>query len=317
MRLVVALGGNALLHRGERPDATLQLEHVRAAAEVLAPLANEHELVICHGNGPQVGLLALESEADRSISRAYPFDALGAQTQGMIGYWLSQSLHNAGALGPVLSVVTQVRVDARDPAFAHPSKFVGSVYGYEEAANLAAARGWSVAADGPGWRRVVPSPEPQAIVELSSLAALLARRTTLICGGGGGAPVVELAGQLRGVEAVVDKDLTSALLAISLQADRLLILTDVSAVMLDYGTAEQTALRHVGLDELGAMSFPAGSMGPKVEACRRFVRATGKVAAIGSIADTAGLLTGDAGTQITADRPGSRVLHAATTSSHL
>ena len=300
MRLVVALGGNALLHRGERPDATVQLKHVRAAAEVLAPLANEHELIICHGNGPQVGLLALESEADPSISRAYPFDALGAQTQGMIGYWLSQSLHNAGAVGPVLSIITQVRVDALDPAFASPSKFVGSVYSREQAGNLAAARGWSVAADGLGWRRVVPSPEPQDIVELSSMAALLGQHTTLICGGGGGAPVVqEAGGQLRGVEAVVDKDLTSALLAISLEADMLLILTDVSAVMIEYGTTRQTALRHADLDELETMSFPAGSMGPKVEACRRFVAATGNPAAIGSIKDAPLLLTGEAGTRIT------------------
>lgn len=300
MRLVVALGGNALLRRGERPDATIQIEHVRAAAEVLAPLANEHELVICHGNGPQVGLLALESEADRSISRAYPLDALGAQTQGMIGYWLSQSLRNAGVVGPVLSVVTQVRVDGDDPAFARPSKFVGSVYTQQAAQELAASRGWTVARDGAGWRRVVPSPEPQAVVELSSFARLLEEHTTLICGGGGGAPVVQdPEGRLTGVEAVIDKDLTSALLATTLAADRLLILTDVSSVMLHYGTPTQSALRHASLDELARMSFPAGSMGPKIEACRRFVTATGKPASIGSIDDAGLLLTGEAGTQIT------------------
>jgi carbamate kinase len=305
VRLVVALGGNALIHRGERPDATVQLEHVRAAAEVLAPLANDHELVICHGNGPQVGLLALESEADRSLSRAYPFDALGAQTQGMIGYWLSQSLHNAGAVAPVLSIVTQVRVDALDPAFAAPSKFVGPVYPREEAQRLSEGRGWSISADGAGWRRVVPSPEPQEVVELGSLATLLGLGTTLICGGGGGAPVVaDAGGQLRGVEAVVDKDLTSALLATSLDADMLLILTDVSAVMLDYGTERQTALRQVRLDDLATMSFPAGSMGPKVEACRRFVAATGKPAAIGAIRDAGLLLTGKAGTRVTAEPQG-------------
>lgn len=303
MRLVVALGGNALLHRGERPDATIQLEHVRAAGRVLAPLSDEHELVICHGNGPQVGLLALESEADTSISRPYPLDALGAQTQGMIGYWLCQSLHNAGAIRPALAIVTQVRVDPLDPAFASPSKLVGSVYDREEAAALAADRGWTVAADGPGWRRVVPSPEPQEILDIASLAALLKQHTTLICGGGGGAPVVEEAGQLRGVEAVVDKDLTAAALAISLQADMLLILTDVSAVMLDYGTEHQAAIRDVDLNDLAKLSFPAGSMGPKIEACRRFVIATGKLAAIGSIDDAALLLAGEAGTRV---HPGTR-----------
>ena len=298
MRLVVALGGNALLHRGERPDATIQLEHVRAAGRVLAPLSDEHELVICHGNGPQVGLLALESEADTSISRPYPLDALGAQTQGMIGYWLCQSLHNAGAIRPALAIVTQVRVDPLDPAFASPSKFVGSVYDREEAAVLAAERGWTVAADGPGWRRVVPSPEPQEILEIGSLAVLLEQHTTLICGGGGGAPVVEEAGQLRGVEAVVDKDLTAAALAISLQADMLLILTDVSAVMLDYGTEHQAAIRDVDLNDLAKLSFPAGSMGPKIEACRRFVAATNQPAVIGAIDDAALLLTGEAGTRV-------------------
>ena len=298
MRLVVALGGNALLHRGERPDATIQLEHVRAAGRVLAPLSDEHELVICHGNGPQVGLLALESEADTSISRPYPLDALGAQTQGMIGYWLCQSLHNAGAIRPALAIVTQVRVDPLDPAFASPSKFVGSVYDREEAAVLAAERGWTVAADGPGWRRVVPSPEPQAILEIGSLAVLLEQHTTLICGGGGGAPVVEEAGQLRGVEAVVDKDLTAAVLAISLQADMLLILTDVSTVMLGYGTEHQAAIRDVDLNDLAKLSFPAGSMGPKIEACRRFVAATNQPAVIGAIDDAALLLTGEAGTRV-------------------
>lgn len=298
MRLVVALGGNALLHRGERPDATIQLEHVRAAGRVLAPLSDEHELVICHGNGPQVGLLALESEADTSISRPYPLDALGAQTQGMIGYWLCQSLHNAGAIKPALAIVTQVRVDPLDPAFASPSKFVGSVYDREEAAALAAERGWTVAADGPGWRRVVPSPEPQEILEIGSLAVLLEQHTTLICGGGGGAPVVEEAGQLRGVEAVVDKDLTAAVLAISLQADMLLILTDVSTVMLGYGTEHQAAIRDVDLNDLAKLSFPAGSMGPKIEACRRFVAATNQPAVIGAIDDAALLLTGEAGTRV-------------------
>jgi carbamate kinase len=298
VRIVVALGGNALLPRGEKPDAAVQLERAQVAAEALAPLARSHELLICHGNGPQVGLLAMESEADRTLSRAYPLDALVAQTQGMIGYWITQSLHNAGVGRPVISVVTQVLVDAADPAFCLPTKFVGAVYDHDAAEHLAGTRGWSVAADGPGWRRVVPSPEPLGVVEQDTVLALLAGGAVVVCGGGGGAPVVSEAGRLRGVEAVVDKDLTSALLAISAKADRLLILTDVPAVMRDYGTPAVSPIAQLSLAELARLQFPAGSMAPKVEACRRFVAATGRPASVGALADAAALLDGTAGTTI-------------------
>ncbi|WNV84793.1 carbamate kinase [Umezawaea sp. Da 62-37] len=297
MRIVIALGGNALLARGEKPDAAIQLHHVRAAAEALAPLAVDHELVICHGNGPQVGLLALESQADVSLSRPYPLDVLGAQTQGMIGYWLAQSLRNAGVHRPVLAVVTQTVVDAADPAFATPTKFVGPVYPQGEARRLAEAHGWTIAADGALWRRVVASPEPLRLVESDSIARLVDAGTVVVCGGGGGAPVVD-DGRLSGVEAVVDKDLTAALLAIELKADRLILLTDVPAVVRDFGTPDAKPLHTLDLDDLSHLEFAAGSMGPKVEACRRFVAATGHAAAIGSLTAAAAVLDGTEGTTV-------------------
>jgi len=299
MRIVVALGGNALLERGEKPDAIIQQRHVRRAARALAPLAAEHELIICHGNGPQVGLLAVESEADASLSRPYPLDALGAQTQGMIGYWLAQELTNAGVARPVVVIVTQTVVDSADPAFANPTKFIGPVYSEHRARRLAAKHGWYLAADGPAWRRVVPSPQPQRIVEQASVRQLLAMRAVVICGGGGGAPVIEEdTGQLVGVEAVVDKDLTAATIAIDLAADRLLVLTDVSAVMRDFGTPVASPLHHLTLAELAGMHFPAGSMGPKIEACRRFTGRTGRPSVIGALDDAAALLAGTAGTTV-------------------
>ncbi len=299
MRIVAALGGNALLRRGERPDAAPQLAHIEAAAAALAPLARDHELLICHGNGPQVGLLALESDADPTLSRAYPLDSLVAQTQGMIGYWLVQALSNAGADKPVVAVVTQVVVDEADPAFAAPTKFIGPVYDRARVARLADEHGWTVAADGPSWRRVVPSPLPGRIVEQKIIGQLLDAGSVVVCGGGGGAPVtLDGDGRLRGVEAVVDKDLTAALLAIAVAADHLLVLTDVPAVMDHYGTPTAIPLRVLTLDELAARRFPAGSMGPKIDACAEFVRATGRPATIGALADVALLLDGAAGTTL-------------------
>jgi carbamate kinase len=303
MRIVVALGGNALLQRGQKPDAANQLEHIRQAAHALAPLTAQHELIICHGNGPQIGMLALESEHDPLLSRPYPLDVLGAQTQGMIGYWLTQCLRNAGVTKPVLSITTQTLVDPSDPAFARPEKFVGPVYTREHARQLADQHGWTIAADGGQWRRTVPSPTPQQIIEQDSLEGLLRAQAVLICGGGGGVPVTDDGhGQLRGVEAVVDKDLTAALLAISLHASRLLILTDVPAVMANFGTPQAAPLHHLDLDDLAGLQFPAGSMGPKIAACRQFVAATGQPAAIGSLAEATALLAGTAGTTITASR---------------
>jgi len=300
MRIVVALGGNALLRRGEKPDASVQIEHVRAAAEALAPLALRHQLIICHGNGPQVGMLSLESENDPALTRPYPMDVLVAQTQGMIGYWLAQCLRNAGVNRPILSLVTQTLVDSGDPAFAAPTKFVGPGYTPSQAKELADEHGWAIAADGERWRRVVPSPEPRRIIEQDSITRLLEHHAVVVCGGGGGAPVTaDPAGRLTGVEAVVDKDATAALLAIAVEADRLLVLTDVPAVMAHFGTPQAAELRRLDLDELGALRFPAGSMGPKIEACRRFVATTGNTAAIGSLTDATAVLNGTAGTTLT------------------
>jgi carbamate kinase len=298
---VVALGGNALLERGERPDAVIQRRHVRQAAVALAPLAADHQLVLCHGNGPQVGVLALESSSDPALTRPYPLDVLVAQTQGMIGYWLVQELRDAGVAQRAVCVVTQTVVDPADPAFGRPSKFIGASYDKGSAESLAARLGWTVAADGARWRRVVPSPRPLALVEIETVRSLVEAGVLVVCWGGGGVPVIRSGGdELTGVEAVVDKDLTSAELAIALKADRLLVLTDVPAIIRDYGMPSAQPIAAIDADALSAMSFPAGSMGPKVEACIRFVRASGQPAAIGALTDAAGILAGRAGTTISA-----------------
>jgi len=304
MRIVAALGGNALLERDERPDAVIQRRHVRQAAAALVPLAADHQLVLCHGNGPQVGVLALESQADTSLSRPYPLDVLVAQTQGMIGYWLVQELGNAGVAHPAVCVMSQTVVDPSDPAFGRPSKFIGASYGKDEAQALAARLGWTIAADGPRWRRVVASPRPLALVEIDTVRSLADAGVLVVCGGGGGIPVVRSSGgELTGVEAVVDKDLTAAELAITLKADRLVVLTDVPAIIRGYGTPDAQPIQAIDTAALSAMTFPAGSMGPKVEACIRFVSATGQPAVIGALTDAADILAGRAGTTITAARP--------------
>ncbi|MFE2124920.1 carbamate kinase [Streptomyces amritsarensis] len=300
MRVVVALGGNALLRREERPDAAVQLANIRAAVSALAPLAHEHELVITHGNGPQVGVLALQSAADRSLSSPYPFDVLGAETQGMIGYWLLQSLQNALPGRQVCALLNQTLVSAADPAFADPAKFVGPVYDRTEAERLAAERGWTVKQDGAHWRRVVPSPRPQRVVETRLIRLLLNSGAVAVCAGGGGVPVIrDEQGQLTGVEAVVDKDLTAALLAEALDADALLLLTDVSHVSLGYGTPDAEPIGRTTPAALRARQFPAGSMGPKVDAVCRFVELTGGMAAIGALEDARAILDGTTGTVVT------------------
>ena len=297
MRIVVALGGNALLERGQKPDAAIQIENVRKAAEALAPLAKEHELVLTHGNGPQVGVLALQSAADVTLSEPYPFDTLGAMTQGMIGYWMLQNLQNVLPGRQVVAMVNQTLVDADDPAFGNPTKFVGTVYSEDEAKRLAAEKGWAVKADGDKWRRVVGSPKPQGLVELDTVKQLVAAGATVICSGGGGVPVVrEADGTLRGVEAVIDKDLSASKLAEALDADMLMILTDVAAVQKDFGTDHAEEIHSATPGQLREMNLPAGSMGPKVDAVCGFVEATGKMAAIGRLADAAAILAGTAGT---------------------
>lgn len=300
MRVVVALGGNALLRREERPDAAVQLKNVQAAVDALAPLAQRHELVITHGNGPQVGVLALQSAADRSLSSPYPFDVLGAETQGMIGYWLLQSLQNALPGRQVCALLNQTLVSAADAAFADPAKFVGPVYDRAEAERLAAERGWTVKQDGTHWRRVVPSPRPQRVVETRLIRLLLNSGAVAVCAGGGGVPVIrDEQGQLTGVEAVVDKDLTAALLAEALDADALLLLTDVPHVSLGHGTPDARPIGRTTPAVLRAQRFPAGSMGPKVDAVCRFVELTGGMAAIGALEDAEAILDGAVGTVVT------------------
>ena len=298
MRIIAALGGNALLERGEPPESAIQEAHVVTAVRALAPLAADHDLAITHGNGPQVGMLALESAHDPALARPYPFDVLGAQTQGMIGYWLVQALQNAVPGRQVACLVSRTLVRGDDPAFAEPAKFVGPVYDEEQARALAAAHGWEIRRDGARWRRVVPSPEPAELLDLPAIRLLLGSRAIVVCAGGGGVPMVASDGGLRGVEAVVDKDLTTSLLARQLDADALLLLTDVAAVQDGHGTPQARPIRRATPAELRQRDFPAGSMGPKIDAACRFAEATGKPAAIGRLSDAQALLTGEAGTLV-------------------
>ena len=301
MRVVVALGGNALLKRGEPMTADVQRANVRTAAPPLAAVAKEHQLVLSHGNGPQVGLLALQASAYEEVE-AYPLDVLGAQTEGMIGYMLEQELGNLlPAEVPFATILTMVEVDPDDPAFGDPTKFVGPVYEKAETDELADQKGWVFKQDGEKWRRVVPSPEPKRIFEIRPIRSLLEQGTIVICAGGGGIPTMyDEHGKLHGVEAVIDKDLASALLAEQLDADLLVIATDVDGVYVGWGTPQQTRLGRVTPDELVGLELPAGSMGPKVEAARRFALNTGKEAVIGSLADIADIVAGTAGTRVSA-----------------
>ena len=297
MRVVAALGGNALLRRGEPLSDEAQRANVRRAVAALAPVAQEHGLVVTHGNGPQVGLLALQAAAIGGAPT--PLDVLGAESEGMIGYVLEQELRNALPGRDVATLLTQVVVDPADTAFARPTKPIGPVYAEPDARRLAHERGWVVAPDGPGWRRVVPSPEPRTIVELETIRRLAREGTVVVCAGGGGIPVaLGAGGALHGVEAVIDKDLAAALLAEELAADVLVLLTDVPAVALGHGTPPARPLGRVTPAELRRHDFAPGSMGPKVEAACRFAERTGRRAAIGALDDAAALVDGDAGTQV-------------------
>jgi carbamate kinase len=305
MRIVVALGGNALLKRGEPMTADVQRRNVRVAAEALAPVAKEHQLVLAHGNGPQVGLLALQASAYKDVE-AYPLDVLGAQTEGMIGYMIEQELGNLLPFEvPFATILTMVEVDPNDPAFQNPTKFVGPVYGREEADRLAKEKAWVFKQDGDKWRRVVASPQPQRIFEMRPIKWLLEHGTVVICAGGGGIPTMYVPDQprtLAGIEAVIDKDLASELLARELDADLFVIATDVDGVYLDWGKPEQRLLARATPAEMKEYTFPAGSMGPKVQAAVQFVERTGKRAAIGSLADIEHIVAGTAGTNVVAEK---------------
>jgi carbamate kinase len=310
MRVVVALGGNALLRRGEPLTAENQRANARVACKALAPVALEHELVISHGNGPQVGLLALQGSAYTEVD-PYPLDLLGAQTEGMIGYLIQQELGNELPQEKRLaSLLTLIEVDPKDRAFEDPTKPIGPVYERDESERLAKEKGWVFKPDGDSFRRVVPSPLPKRIFGVEPVEWLLERDAVVICAGGGGIPVMYIdepvpAGRrLVGVEAVIDKDLASALLAKDLRADALAIVTDVDAVYADWGTPEQRAIRRATPEALAETEFAAGSMGQKVRAACSFVEETGRLAAIGSIEDTPALLRGEAGTIVTRDGDG-------------
>ena len=298
MRIVVALGGNALLKRGEPMTAENQRANVRRAAVELAELVKAgHSLVITHGNGPQVGLLALQAAA--TSGTPFPLDVLDAETAGMIGYVIQQELGNVVKDRPVATLLTQVRVDPHDPAFATPTKPIGPVYDEATARRLAAERGWAVAPDNDKWRRVVPSPKPLEILEAAVLAFLVEHGVIVICAGGGGIPVVELdGGGIAGIEAVIDKDLASSLLARQLGADMLVMLTDVDAVYLHWGMPKARPISRVQAGDLSAAAFASGSMGPKVEAAIAFATETGRPVAIGKLEDAVEIVAGRRGTRI-------------------
>lgn len=304
MRIVIALGGNALLRRGQRPDAATQRANAAVAGRAVAAIALRHDVVVTHGNGPQIGLLALQNEASPALP-SYPFDVLGAESEGMIGYLIEQELAAALPEREFATLLTQVVVDAGDAAFATPTKPIGPVYDEPTARRLAGERGWRVAQDGQHWRRVVASPEPRRIVEIAAVKTLLAARIVTICVGGGGIPVaVDEQGALRGVDAVIDKDLAAALLAIELEADRLLLLTDVAAVADGWGTATPRAIRQSEPAAMRRRRFAPGSMAPKVEAACRFAERGGE-ALIGALDEAPAVLAREAGTSI---RAGAREL---------
>ncbi|MFE9017609.1 carbamate kinase [Streptomyces sp. NPDC007808] len=309
MRIVVALGDNALLRRGERPDADVQRTNIVRVATAIAALAHEHELVITHGNEPQLGLLAAQSTADAALSAPYPLDLLGAQTQGMIGSLLERTLRGVLPGRRVVTLLTHTRVRPDDPAFAHPSAFVGPLYPQRAARFLAAKYGWLMAQDRHGWRRLVPAPDAERILEADVVRVLLDAGTVVVCAGGGGVPVVRdrATGALHGLDAVVDKDLAAARLAEEVKADFLLVLTDVPNVYAAYGTPDQRPVLDATPAELRDAHYAEGSMGPKAEAAARFVENTGQLAGIGALDAAYEIVHGRSGTLVQPDLPATDV----------
>ncbi|MBT8128170.1 MAG: carbamate kinase [Gammaproteobacteria bacterium] len=307
MRIVIALGGNALLRRDEALTAENQRKNISIAAKALAPIARQHDLIISHGNGPQVGLLALQGMAYKA-SEVYPLDILDAETEGMIGYLIEQELANLLPVErPCATLLTQIEVDPKDPAFAQPTKPIGPFYSETEANQLARERGWSIARDGEHFRRIVASPRPKRIFELGVIELLVNQGVIVICAGGGGIPTVQLEdGRLIGVEAVIDKDLASSLLARQLKADIFLMLTDVDAIYDAWLEPEARAFRRVSPQAISEYVFATGSMAPKVEAACEFVEQTGGIAGIGQLKDTSRIMTGEAGTVIAPNMDGIR-----------
>ena len=299
MRIVIALGGNALLRRGESMSVENQRGNIRVAAKQIAKIATDNELVIVHGNGPQVGLLSLQAAAYTSVS-PYPLDVLGAETEGMIGYLIEQELGNfLPADTPLATLLTQVEVDINDPAFTNPEKFIGPLYTEAQASTLRKEKGWIIAADGDYFRRVVPSPQPKRILEIRPINWLLEKGNIVICAGGGGIPIrVNSEGIRQGVEAVIDKDLCAAMLAEQLKSDLLIIATDVEGVFLDWKTSQQKFISRVPPQEMLQFHFAAGSMAPKVQAACTFATNTGKRATIGALHNIEAMMRSESGTQI-------------------
>ncbi len=301
MLVVIALGGNALIKRGQPPEVSIQRQNIELAAKAIAEIAKKHQVVVTHGNGPQVGLLALQAEAYKQV-KPYPLDVLDAETEGAIGYLIEQELRNQLPEQQIVTLLTQIEVDPCDRAFTRPTKPIGAVYSEAEAKKLAKERGWAVAPDGNVYRRVVPSPEPKRIVELPTIRLLVKVGALVVCAGGGGIPVIVTPeGSIRGVEAVIDKDLATALLATELQADALLLLTDVDAVHTNWDTPEAQPIYAINPQQLCNYSFAPGSMQPKIEAACRFVEATKGMARIGKLEDAAAILKGKRGTVIKAE----------------
>ncbi|MCH1523894.1 MAG: carbamate kinase [Candidatus Thalassarchaeaceae archaeon] len=300
MRIVIALGGNALLRRGEDMTAENQRKNIQIAVKSLAPIVEDNELVISHGNGPQVGLLSLQSAAYKEVDE-YPLDVLGAQTEGMIGYMIEQELGNLLPIEiPIASILTMVEVDPEDPAFSNPTKPIGPIYTKEEAEELQKVKGWEIKMDGKDWRRVVASPEPHRIFELRPIHWLLEKGTVVICAGGGGIPTIyNKDGKLEGVEVVIDKDRASSLLAFELEADVLIMATDTEGVFHDWGMKNQKLISKTTPEQIKKYDFDKGSMGPKVEAACSFVERSGQRAVIGSLKDIKEMVDGIAGTQFT------------------
>ncbi|MBU2931152.1 carbamate kinase [Vibrio cyclitrophicus] len=296
--VVVALGGNALLRRGEPLEADVQRRNIETAVKTISEIAKVYNVVLVHGNGPQVGLLALQGLEYKKVN-PYPLDVLGSETQGMIGYMLMQEFKNYLPNRNISCMLTQMTVDPNDPAFADPTKPIGPIYEEAEARELAEKFHWIVKPDGQHFRRVVPSPRPTGIVEHEAITQLIDAGHLVICTGGGGIPVKKENGKLVGVEAVIDKDMSAAFLAKQLDADALLILTDADAVYLDWGKPTQHALRSTTPSELAKFKFDAGSMGPKIEASCEFIKQGGKVVGIGALEDGLQILQGQAGTNIT------------------
>ncbi|MGW0161060.1 carbamate kinase [Mycobacterium sp. NPDC003323] len=303
MRIVIALGGNAILRRGQPMTADVQRANIRSATASIATVAPGNELIIAHGNGPQVGLLALQAAAYHAVA-PYPLDVLDAQTEAMIGYVIEQELGNLlPAEQALATLLTMIEVDSDDPAFASPTKPIGPIYDRDTAERLRQATGWTIAADGADMRRVVPSPRPKRIAEIAAIRALVDAGTIVICAGGGGIPTMrDEHGLMVGVEAVIDKDHAAALLAEELDADLLVIATDVDGVYTDWGTPRRQRLMRVTPDDLATLTFSAGSMGPKVDAASRFVRNTGRNAVIGAQSDIEEMVSGRAGTTVTTYR---------------